>query len=75
MEVLGTIPDLDYPPHATPEAVALALVNAIKRMENKRFVSQGDPAVDRKWLLDTYAECLALVKGEQPKPGPTGSGS
>jgi len=40
--------DLDYPPDATPEAVALALVNAIKRMEKKRFVSQADPAADRK---------------------------
>jgi hypothetical protein len=71
MQVLGTIPDLDYPPHATPEAVALALVNAIKRMENKRFVSQDNPAEDRKWLLETYAECLALVKGERTRSGPT----
>ena len=71
MEVQGTIADLDYPPDATPEAVALALVNAIKRLENKRFVSQDDPAADRKWLLDTYAECLSAVKGERPKGGPT----
>ena len=71
MQVQGTIPDLDYPPHATPEAVALALVNAIKRMEKKRFVNQDDPRADRKWLLDTYAECLALVKGERPAGGAT----
>ena len=44
MQVQGTIADLDYP----PDAVALALVNAIKRMENQRFVSQGDPAADRE---------------------------
>ena len=23
----------------------------------QRLVNQGDPAADRKWLLDTYAEC------------------
>lgn len=37
MQVQGVIADLDYPPDATAEAVALALVNAIKRMGKQAF--------------------------------------
>lgn len=57
----------------SPEEVALKLVNLIAIMEIKRLgpiwadstVSEGETAADRKWLLDTYAECLEAVKGSR----------
>lgn len=56
-EQIFTVPNV-----ATPEAVALALTNAVARLEGKIFVKGAPASADRKWLLDTYAECLAAVK-------------
>ena len=48
----------------SPEEVALKLVRVIGSAEGKTTLGgapQGD--MDRKWLLDTYAECFYAVKG------------
>ena len=45
----------------SPEAVALSLLHEVSKIEEKYFSSKiGD---DRKWLLDTYVECLRATKG------------
>jgi hypothetical protein len=41
----------------TPEAVALRLFEIIAKHEGK-----SNAGADRKWILDTYAECLRVVK-------------
>jgi hypothetical protein len=43
----------------TPEYVAYLLMKDIAKAENRHFVV-GD--ADRKWILDTYAECLLAVR-------------
>lgn len=44
----------------SPEAVALALLHEVSRAEGKHFSNKiGD---DRKWLLDTYVECLKAAR-------------
>jgi hypothetical protein len=44
----------------SPEYVALQLLHIVAGIENKTLNRNGD--VDRKWLLDTYAECLNAVR-------------
>ena len=48
----------------SPEQVAYRLLRHIAIFENKRIDQPGDgpSAPDRKWLLDTYAECLNAVQ-------------
>jgi hypothetical protein len=47
----------------TPEAVALELVRHIAYVEIRGIGEGfGGARPDRKWLLDTYAECLSAVK-------------
>ena len=41
----------------TPEAVALRLFEIIAGHEGK-----SNAGADRKWVLDTYAECLRVVR-------------
>jgi hypothetical protein len=43
----------------SPEYVAYLLMKDIAKIENKHFVV-GD--TDRKWVLDTYAECLLAIR-------------
>lgn len=50
------------PPVSTPEAVALALLQAVIRIEGKKLTKGFGESADRKWLLDTYAECLTATK-------------
>ncbi len=52
------------PSDATIEGVALSLMQLIARAEGRRFDKDrtGGELVDRKWILDTYAECLLAVK-------------
>ncbi len=61
---------VSIPPTGTPEAVALSLLNLIIRTEGKVFDngrSIGDGAnVDRKWVLETYVQCLEAAKGIRP---------
>jgi hypothetical protein len=48
----------------SPEQVAYKLLREIASIENKKvFAAQNATAeVGRKWLLDTYAECLLTVR-------------
>ena len=60
---------LTVPPGSTPEAVALVLLNAILRAEDKHLlpaarVTCPEHSAGKKWILDTYRECLAAAKGE-----------
>lgn len=47
------------------EAVAFALLQLVARAEGKTDFSGDIRGVDREWLLDTYAECLATVNGDR----------
>jgi hypothetical protein len=51
----------------SPEHVAYRLLLDIQRIERKVFsggeIKQGWSGADRKWVLDTYAECLQAAKG------------
>lgn len=51
----------------SPEQVAYKLMGHIADVERKS-IHQSQPtggwtAADRKWILDTYAECLQAAKG------------
>jgi uncharacterized membrane protein YhaH (DUF805 family) len=47
----------------TPEHIAYNLFTMIARTEQKAlFASSKGDNPDRKWLLDTYAECIQAVK-------------
>jgi hypothetical protein len=45
----------------TPESVALDLLEKVAAVERKVFYSDQN-AADRKWILDTYAECVTAVR-------------
>lgn len=49
----------------TPEAVAYALMRDIALCEGKSL--DGAKVATRKWLLDTYAECLATVRDPEER--------
>jgi hypothetical protein len=52
----------------SPEQVALKLVEVLARLEKKSLYASNDhdkDVADRKWLLDTYAECLKTVQGRR----------
>jgi hypothetical protein len=49
------------------------LLRTIASNENKALVSSavsGAATADRKWLLDTYAECLMAVRNPEKRPVP-----
>lgn len=48
----------------SPEAVALRLLELVAKTEKKTFVADMSNQVntDRKWILDTYAECMLAVR-------------
>lgn len=48
----------------TPEQIAYELMTCIAHNERKTLrIAHGDPATaDRKWILDTYAECIQTVR-------------
>ncbi len=49
----------------SPEEVAYKLLQTIASQEGKSLMSSpvgGAAKADRKWLLDSYAECLLAVK-------------
>jgi hypothetical protein len=52
------------PPDGTKEAVALSLLNLVARSEGKIFDKgrTGGEVADRKWILNTYAECLTAIQ-------------
>lgn len=47
----------------TPEHIGYVLLGDVARAENKALnkTDKGD-VPDRKWLLDTFAECIRAVK-------------
>lgn len=50
----------------SPERVAHVLMHEIAQMEGKvlhRSPGERSETATRKWVLDTYAECLDAVKG------------
>lgn len=54
----------------SPEEVALKLFYEVAAAEKKdTWKGYGHTEKpDRKWILDTYFECLQAVKGYRPKP-------
>jgi hypothetical protein len=47
----------------TPEHIAYNLLSAIAKEEGKSLNgSMKGTAPDRKWLLDTFAECMQAVR-------------
>lgn len=56
----------------SPEEVAYKLLKTIASNERKTLSGNMEPAsADRKWLLDTYAECLIAVKTPHARSKPT----
>lgn len=49
----------------SPEEVAFKLLQTVASVEGKSLFPfrGGDVKPDRKWILDTYAECLAATRG------------
>lgn len=50
----------------SPEHVAFRLYHEVMQTEGKvpyRDTNGGKQQADRKYILDTYAECLAAVRG------------
>ena len=45
----------------SPEKVALDLLQKVMSVEGKALTTDFGEVPDRKWLLDTYAECLLAV--------------
>jgi hypothetical protein len=58
----------------SPEHVAYRLLMNVAFMEDKLIAYGGSnstkPTADRKWLLDTYAECLNTVRHPQMRVSP-----
>lgn len=52
------------------EQVAYKLFERVAAVENKRLFHTNEVAdvADRKWILDTYAECLLAVKSPSTRP-------
>ena len=51
----------------SPEYIAYKLMRDIAETEGKYFrPSEREPqkAITRQWILETYAECLAVVRGD-----------
>ena len=52
----------------SPEQIAYRLMLDIVRVEDKLLEkSEKNPGktADRKWILDTYAECIRTVRGDR----------
>ena len=62
----------EHPAENSPEYVAYRLLLHVADLENKTL--HGSPSkdrtiADRKWMLDTYAECLRAVKTPHDRVG------
>jgi hypothetical protein len=52
----------------SPEKVAYDLMRNIAINEGRSFNGPGSPNLaDRKWILDTYAECLLAIRNPIPR--------
>ena len=49
----------------SPEKVAIDLLKLVAISEGKKLIGSNTNA-DRKWILDTYAECFRTVQGNRP---------
>lgn len=52
----------------SPQQVAYKLLETIAKLEKKELVSRPNAdwsMADRKWLLDTYVECIEAVEGRR----------
>lgn len=49
----------------SPEEVAYKLMTTIASLESLDLYGHGKKPADRKWLLDTYAECMKAVQGKR----------
>jgi hypothetical protein len=47
----------------SPEHVAHRLMQEVASLEGKLLYGGKPNSADRKWLLDTYAECLRAARG------------
>lgn len=55
----------------TPEAIAMELLEKVAAVESKNFhTADRAKAADRKWILDTYAECIFTVKAPNARINP-----
>lgn len=52
----------------SPEEIAYRLLNIIAQSEKMTLAGMGT-FPDRKWLLDTYAECLRAVRNPSSRAG------
>ncbi len=56
----------------SPEEVALKLLRYIASVERKVLHTttpgSGEVPADRRWILDTYAECLKTVRNPGGRP-------
>jgi hypothetical protein len=56
----------------SPEAVAYRLLRDIAAVEGRifeRYTRDGRAPVDRKWILDTYRECMRAVQETKAPAG------
>ncbi|HEX3945272.1 MAG TPA: hypothetical protein VHW69_14400 [Rhizomicrobium sp.] len=55
---------------STPEYIAYGMLGLIARVERKSLTA-GSPGAnpDRKWLLDTFAECMEATKNPERRSG------
>lgn len=53
----------------SPEQVAYKLLQLVANAEKKQLQSTmgGSVNTDRKWILDTYVECLLATRAIRPK--------
>jgi hypothetical protein len=55
----------------SPEQVAYKLLGLVAQAEGQKLANAPTGKVpERKWILDTYAECLRAVKGLPAKKAP-----
>lgn len=55
----------------SPEKIALDLMRVIAESEGVLLHRPSGPSrhsASRKWILDTYAQCLHVVRGNRPEP-------
>ena len=53
----------------SPKQVAFKLLEKISLVESRPLypvTEGGKTAADRKWILDTYVECIKAVRGYRP---------
>lgn len=68
---MADVKSTTYVGEGSPQAVAFKLLKEVAAAEGKELTIGGvaNERPDRKWILDTYAECLwATIGNRQFKP-------